>query len=297
MDLSKGVDLESAVKSFESKVAPENYKRSSALVSKKQIDDAIDKIDSLGLRSSLQRRHATIEDVSINDVLYVDRGVNHLMRDSLRDCLMEGVALKPVDTGNHIDISIEDFMKDVVPFADNLEILFDKSHISNLVSLTAPVNEKSNPLFKWSSPIAWSYNGGITDSSIKQRVFKAGGKTDGVLRVSLSWKSHDDLDIHIHDPRKRHIYYANRLNLLDVDMNACRIEKDPVENVTWSNPVDGDYKVIVNNFRQRDCSNPEGFVIELDSQGDVEHFEYPHKLRNKRNVICFTMTVKNKKGN
>src|SRR5690606_2410131 len=40
-DLSEGMDLETAVRRFEGKVAPENYKRPKAIVTQRMVDDAM----------------------------------------------------------------------------------------------------------------------------------------------------------------------------------------------------------------------------------------------------------------
>jgi len=53
--------------------------------------------------------------------------------------------------------------------------------------------------------------------------------------------------------------------ILDVDMNAGRGQtREAVENVVWSTKMpDGPYKIVVNNFAQRETSNP-GFVGETE---------------------------------
>lgn len=66
IDLSNGVDLERAVKSYENIMAPSNYKRPTALITKKQIEAAQKKVEELGLTDA---RHARVEDISVNDVL------------------------------------------------------------------------------------------------------------------------------------------------------------------------------------------------------------------------------------
>lgn len=74
-------------------------------------------------------------------------------------------------------------------------------------------------MFKWNNGFAWAYNGNISDA-IKQRVKEVGGKVDGYMRISLHWYNYDDLDLHMDSPYG-HIYYGNKADLLDVDMNAC----------------------------------------------------------------------------
>ena len=49
IDLSNGVDLERAVRAYENIMAPSNYKRPTALITKKQIEAAQKKVEELGL--------------------------------------------------------------------------------------------------------------------------------------------------------------------------------------------------------------------------------------------------------
>jgi len=73
IDISEGMDLTQAVKRFESKVAPENYKRPTALITESMIKKAQKKIESLGYTNSLPRRNAVMDDLTINNVLFADR--------------------------------------------------------------------------------------------------------------------------------------------------------------------------------------------------------------------------------
>ena len=54
VDLASGVDLEAAVRSFESKVAPANYKRPTALITQSMIDSALEKLSELGLEDAVK---------------------------------------------------------------------------------------------------------------------------------------------------------------------------------------------------------------------------------------------------
>ena len=68
--ISEGEDLTKAVNSFESMVAGPNYKRSSAVVTPSMIKQAQEKIRALGLEPSLERRLATKNDITVNNVLF-----------------------------------------------------------------------------------------------------------------------------------------------------------------------------------------------------------------------------------
>jgi hypothetical protein len=169
-----------------------------------------------------------------------------------------------------------------------MKVLFDPRHVPNLVTVTAPAAEDSGRLFAWDNDFAWYYNGEVADS-IKERVKRAGGNIDAALRVSLAWFNFDDLDIHVQCP-DGHIYYGNRDDILDVDMNAGRGHtRTPVENLSWSRPKDGTYRVWVDQFCQREMSGV-GFEIELQNGHRVERFSYSERVID--DVEVFSMTVK-----
>ena len=88
-DLSEGQDLEHAVKSFETKVAPQNYKRTTALITPGMVKKAMETIAALDLEPALERRFATIKDISVNDVKWVDGAVKPLMKGGIGDVLMQ----------------------------------------------------------------------------------------------------------------------------------------------------------------------------------------------------------------
>jgi len=85
VDLSNGIDLDTAVRSFESKVAPLNYKRPVALVTQAMIDSARAKIEALNLTSALDRRHARLSDISVNDIIFVNRESQKSLKPSIFD--------------------------------------------------------------------------------------------------------------------------------------------------------------------------------------------------------------------
>jgi len=290
VDISDGESLEIAVAKYESKVAPANYKRPKALITESMIKSAMTDIEKLGLRDSLSRRHAVIEDVSVNDILFVDKSYEPLMKDALVDSLMKETKQKPKPKNVPNEIGIDDFIKNIVPKSTEIELFFDSSIKSNLFSLTAPNENGSNALFKWDSHFAWSYNGGATDS-IKQRVKAAGGNIDADLRVSLSWSNHDDLDLHMLEPNGNHIYYSNMCGKLDVDMNAGgRRSRDPVENIAINNVENGTYLVSVNNYTLRESIDT-GFCVEVEHKGIVTKFYCDQSPSNGRTWEIATLEL------
>jgi len=307
-DLSEGKDLEFAVKGFETKVAPQNYKRTTALITPGMVKKAMETIESLGLESALERRFAVIGDVAINDVKWVDGSIKSLMKGGIGDVLMKHATATTKDTSKDEEraekINLDAFMTKVLPETQSMDVLFKGNQLGNLMSLTAPSHPEPKRLFRWTNDFAWSYGGNVADS-IKERVKAAGGKVDdAILRISLSWFNHDDLDLHIHEPAGRgvsallHIYYANKRGftggILDVDMNAgYGTTRTPVENVVWAaNPPDGLYRIVVNNYNQRETSDP-GFVIETESAGKLSHYSYNKVVRSRQDIHVATLHVKN----
>lgn len=288
-DLSGGMDIESAVKRWEKVMAPANYKRPTALVTEAMIKKAQAKVQDLGLMDSLPRRYAVLEDLTINNVLYADRGTKKAT-DVFGDLLKD--VKKPVKGPSNVEeISIEKFIREVLPTATSIEALVENRHTGNLVSLIAPVYPDAPNMLKWDNNFSWSYNGEVTDS-IKERVKAAGGNVTGDLRVSLSWYNPDDLDLHILEPRGGEICFSNKQGrsggVLDVDMNAYGKSDPnaPVENVTWANArniAEGVYSVKVNNYNKR-MRDREGFEIELEFKGQVFKFAYPRDVAQGRTV-------------
>jgi hypothetical protein len=216
------------------------------------------------------------------------------MKGGLESLLLGSVTAPMKDlTSKAVNITIEEFMATVAPQATSMDLLFKNGMQSNLMSLTAPVHEDSKKLFKWGNDFAWSYSGNITDS-IKERVKRAGGKVDAVLRVSLAWFNHDDLDIQVIEPDQNLISFRSKVSpygALDVDMNAgVGTTREPVENVTWHHPQDGVYTVRVNNWSKRNTADV-GFVIEVENEGVIRQFTHTKDVRNGETVTVGTIKV------
>ena len=292
-DLSSGVDLEAAVRLFESKVAPLNYKRSTALITPRMITDAMKTIQELDIEPALERRFAHIGDVTINNVLWADGSIKPIMKDGIEGMLMEAVLPSAVKAdGDAENISIEDFMNNVLPKAREIGMYVGNPHTNNLMSITAPVHPGAKHLFKWENGFAWSYSGNVTDS-ITERVKRAGGNIDAKLRFSLSWFNYDDLDIHVIEPDGNHIYFSNRCLKLDVDMNAGGgTSREPVENVALKTPTNGEYRVYIHQYNKRENVDV-GFVVEVANENNITQYSYPRALWDNERVDVGKFVVQN----
>lgn len=289
-DLADGKDIEVAVKAFESKVAPANYKRPAGIITQKMVEEALETLNKLGLYGAITRRYATLSDVSVNDVLFVDNSARAIMKDGLAE-LLEGSVKKPTPKINNASkVSVDDFIKNVLPAAKSLGVFVENRHMGNFISLTGA--DGPERLFKWDNNFAWSYDGDVTDS-VKERVKAAGGNIYAKLRVSLSWFNFDDLDLHAVLPDGNHVYWSNKQGILDVDMNAgSGRTRNAVENLAFNHLQDGIYRIYVNQFCRRETVDI-GFAIELEFGGAIHQHSYSELMGNGENVDCFKLHVKN----
>src|SRR5882672_3044308 len=292
IDLSAGEDLEGAVRKFETSImAPSSYQRPTALVSQKMVDSAKKTVEELGLTSALERRYAKLADVSVNDIIFANREARGVMVGGAFD----GIANKAT-TPKNLDkvetVSIEKFIKDIVPQVDSIEVFVDNRYINNLVSLVAPAYKNAKSLFKWNNDFSWSYNGDFTDS-IKERVKKAGGNVTGDLACRLAWSNYDDLDFHMKEAGGFEIAYYNKVSpftggQLDVDMNAGGGRtREPVENIFYSDIQwmrEGNYELFVHQFMKRENTDV-GFEAEIDYFGGVKRYAYGKPLSQGEKVV------------
>lgn len=119
------------------------------------------------------------------------------------------------------------------------------------------------------------------DAEMRQRVTAAGGRYEGVdVRASLMWNNRNDLDLHVIAPSGEQIFFNHKRSAcggwLDVDMNVGGESIKPVENVQWAKGTApaGDYRVVVRNYRFHEGGTaPTKFMVELEVDGDIQHFE------------------------
>lgn len=283
VDLSAGMEVDAAVRAFEAKVAPTSYKRPTAVITQGMVKQALETIQSLDLEPALERRHARLSDVSVNNVLWVSNAAKGQMKDGVAG-IFEGAVTRKASSDGAKEIGIEEFMA-VLPKCRSLEVLVKNKHQKNLVSITTG---GGTPLFKWGNPFAWSYNGDITDA-IKERVKAAGGNVQADLRVSLAWYNHDDLDLHGTHHFYGHIYFGNKMGILDVDMNAGGgITRSPVENLAFVGPRDGKYQIDVHQYSRRETTNI-GFTVEVECNGKIDQLSYSGAVTGVVNVLELTL--------
>lgn len=295
IDISEGMELDMAVRRYEKIVAPSNYKRPKAIYTKKMLENAKKTIQELGYMESLSRRFANINDITVNNTLFINRDTaSKIKTNDVFEELGNEISVNLKKFSKVEEIEVESFVKDVLPSITEMEVLLENRHEKNLVSLIAPINQDSKTMFKWDNNFSWTYNGNMTDSDIRENVKNAGGKVDGVLRFSIQWNDREyddnDLDAHCKEPSGNHIYFSSRRNykttgMLDIDIQMPSKGNPAVENITWSNinaMEEGTYLFYVNNYANR--KGKDGFRAEIECGGEIYQFDYTKPLRQDENV-------------
>lgn len=300
VNISEGMELDLAVRKYEQIVAPANYKRPKAIYTKKMLEEAQKTVEELGYMDSLPRRFAKLDDITVNNILFSNRDAARRISGNVFEDMAAEATISPKRFSKVKEIGIEQFVKDVLPTAKELEVYFENKHRQNMVSLIAPQNPDSPSMFKWNNPFSWAYTGNMTDSDIRENVKMAGGSVDGVLRFSIQWNDEDynpnDFDAHCESPRF-HICFRSKMDRstggnLDVDIICPQKGKAAVENITWpdkSKMIPGTYKFYVHCFSQN--GGRSGFKAEIEFDGQIYSFDYPHSLRQGEDVAVAEVTL------
>ena len=299
-EITQGMDLDAAVSRYEAIVAPTNYKRPKAIYTAKMLEDAAEVVKEKGYMDSLQRRFATADDISVNNILYCNRDAAKCIsagegKGSVFDEMKAGAQTRAKNFSRVEEVTAETFVSRILPGASGVEAYMESRFAPNMVSLIAPVHPEAPGMFKWDNAFSWAYAGNMTDSDIKRNVKSAGGRVDGVLRFSIQWNDEtfdqNDLDAHCMEPDRTHIFYGSKVSRrtggnLDVDIIHPQMGVAAVENITYpyrEHMTPGLYQFYVNCYSFR--GGKRGFQAEIEFEGQVCRFRYDKPMRQGENVL------------
>lgn len=265
--------------------------------------DAKQTLTDLGYMDSLNRRFATLDDITVNNILFSNRDSAKRIGGDIFDEMIGEVTVDPKKFSRVEEVSADKFVTDILPTAREIEVLLENRHAPNMVSLIAPVDKNSKSMFKWNNGFSWAYSGNITDSAMKERVKSAGGNVDGDLRFSIQWNdtnvhSNNDVDAHCVEPfGGTHIYFGCKKSYatggnLDVDIQYPKPNTPAVENIAYSDRkrmIPGNYRFAVHQYANR--GGKDGFRAEIEFDGKIYQYNYDKELRQGEVVDVATVTL------
>jgi hypothetical protein len=305
-ELAEGKELNEACQSWNKRVDPANYMKAIAPITKRQIEEAKKFVEENGYEESFNRRFATIDDIKASEILHVNVGDGEIKSVSIFDGVKStSTRHKRSEFDNVDEVSIENFMRDILPGCTSVEAYLSNKHDGNLVSLTTANLKESKPIFKWSNNYSWTFNGNLAGKSqIKEAVKYAGGRVDGVLRFSLIWNDSDgrdssDLDAWCMQPNREQIGYNTSFRKDHGDVfSSCKGQLDldntnpngklAIENIYFIDAKslkNGVYRFWVNQYNAR---NSQGFKAEIEFNGELYSYEYNRPVSGNISVADVT---------
>ncbi len=307
VDLSQGMELNEAVRTWNKRVDPANYMKVTAPFTERQRKEAEKTIEELGYEDSFDRRMATIDDIDVSLILHANAGDGKIPKISVLSGLKATATrhkkseFKDVET-----VHIDKFMKDILPTVSQLEVFLTNNQEGNLVTLTTAKDKNSKCMFKYGNNFSRTFKGNLAGKSmIKEEVKSKGGNVEGVLRFSMIWNDNNqndgsDLDAWCKEPgnvligyntgyrRDRGNSFSPSSGQLDLD-NTNPNGKIAVENIYYestSKMKNGTYKFWVRQFSAR---NSKGFKCEIEFDGQIYSYSYNQSVSGDVQVAEVTL--------
>lgn len=307
-ELSEGEELNKACQSWNKRVDPVNYMKTTAPITKKQIEEAKKFVEENGYVESFDRRLATMADIKVSEILHSNIGKDGIKSASIFDNVKStSTRHKKAEFEGVEEIHIDKFMKDILPGCTSIEVFLKNTHEGNMVSLTTAKNPDSKRIMKWDNNYSWTFSGNLAGKSqIKEAVKTAGGRVDGVLRFSMIWNDSDgkdgsDLDAWCNQPDRQQIGFSTGFRKdsggafsscggqLDLD-NRYPDGKLAIENIYFKDIKklkNGTYTFYVHQFASR---NSQGFKAEIEFDGETYVYEVNRPVSGNTIVAIVTFT-------
>ena len=300
-DLSEGMEINQACLAWNKKVDSVNFMRAKAPVTKKQIENDEKQIQELGYIESLtSRRFAQLSDINVSEIKYKNIDGKQIVAGGLFDKVKQQTSTrhKKAEFDGVETVSIEKFIKDILPSCTTVSLFLENKHENNLVAL---ITGQGKNMFKWSNPFSWTYSNNLTGTSlIKETVKSKGGNVTGELLCRLAWNEKltndaSDLDLWCTQPDRESIGYNTGFRKdIGNKFSSCRGQLDlddrgydstiHVENIYFESKKHlkkGNYVFKVNQFSPK---NSQGFTCEIEFDGNVYTYVYDRPVVGWINV-------------
>ena len=302
-DIASGIDLNTACQLWNKRVDPINYMKTTAPITRKQIEEAKKFVEENNYVDSFDRRCAVISDIKVAEILHCNSTGNKIKNVSIFDDVKPSASkTKSNDFGKVEEVGIDKFMSDILPSCTSVEVYLENKQENNLVTLTTSNVKDSKPIFKWDNNFSWTFKGNIAGKSqIKEAVKTAGGAVDGVLRFSIIWNDapghtdRSDLDAWCKQPDGSHIgYSAGYRKDRGNTFSSCKGQLDldntnPGSNIGIENIYFVDINALKNGYysfwvHQFSDRGSKGFKAEIEFDGNIYSYEYNMKVYGIVNV-------------
>ena len=312
-ELAEGMDLNKACENWNKRVDPINYMKASAPITKKQIEEAKRFVEENGYEASFDRRLATIDDIKVSEIKHINVGNGEIQKVSIFDNVKStSTRHKRSEFDKIEEVSIDKFMKDILPNCTSIEAFLENRMEGNLVTMTTSNQKDSKPIFKWNNNYSWSFNGNLAGKSqIKNIVQSKGGNISGVLMCRLIWNDenqsdHSDLDLWCSQPNLQKIGFSQGFRKdsgnifssckgqLDLDDRGGKqeIHAENIYFIDSKSLMNGNYKFRVNQYRAR---NSKGFKVEIEFDGEIYSYSYNKPLKQSENIDIASVNFSNGK--
>lgn len=317
-ELAEGEELNKACQSWNKRVDPVNYMKATAPITKKQIEEAKKFVEENGYVESFDRRFANIDDIKASEILHVNAGDGKIKSVSMFDNVKStSTRHKRSEFDGIEEVTIDKFMKNILPSCTSVEAFLANNHEGNMVSLTTANKPDSKPIFKWDNNYSWTFNGNLAGKSqLAQMVEAKGGRTDGVFRFTHSWNELEPnqslMDLHVFMPGctvptsgggpsvvGRRVGWNQRNDNAsggrqDVDYTeAAPKGYIPVENITFPSlkgMPEGIYTCKIHNWSFRGTGGKG--KAEIAFEGNIFQYVYP-ATKNHEWITIAEVTLKN----
>lgn len=292
VELAEGVELNKACLNWNKRVDPANYMRAVAPITEAQRKEAAKFIEENGYEDSFERRNATINDIKASEILHMNsQGSTKKVSILDKIAVAKSTRHKRSEFDKVEEVSIEKFMKDILPGCTSVELLFESRLKKNLVAMHTTSNPEAKNILKWNNNYSWTYNGNLAGvSQLTEKVKEAGGNVEGILRCSLQWDRTCDLDLWCDEPTDKigfnSKYRKDRSNKfspsggqLDLD-NRGKYTKDNLENIYYLKQSDmkpGKYLFKVSRYARFS----DGFKAEIKMGDNLYQYEFKDHFDNK----------------